>query len=140
LTRIHYGYHGDVLGGLGKMKVQTQDVQDKIDTFYNYLANHCEKMNYGSVKRGGCHIGSGAIESANKFIAIQGLNDQELGGISKTLITYSRSGARNITVLTIKLSKNTKGTTRKELKTKNIKEIFESFNRVGSGKSKGKDC
>lgn len=69
LTRIHYGYHEDVLGGLGKMKAQTQDVQDKIDTFYNYLANHCEKMNYGSVKRGGYHIGSGAIESANKFIS-----------------------------------------------------------------------
>lgn len=69
LTRIHYGYHEDVLGDLGKMKAQTQDVQDKIDTFYNYLANHCEKMNYGSVKRGGYHIGSGAIESANKFIS-----------------------------------------------------------------------
>lgn len=69
LTRIHYGYHEDVLGGLGKMKAQTQDVQDKIDTFYNYLTNHCEKMNYGSVKRGGYHIGSGAIESANKFIS-----------------------------------------------------------------------
>ncbi len=69
LTRIHYGYHGDVLSGLGKMKAQTQDVQAKINTFYNYLANHCEKMNYGSVKRGGYHIGSGAIESANKFIS-----------------------------------------------------------------------
>ena len=51
------------------MKAQNQEVQDKIDTFYNYLANHGEKMHYGSAKRGGYHIGSGAIESANKFIS-----------------------------------------------------------------------
>lgn len=69
LTRIHYGYHEDVLGGLRKMKAQTQDIQDTIDKFYNYLTNHCEKMDYSSAKRGGYHIGSGAIESANKFIS-----------------------------------------------------------------------
>lgn len=69
LARIYYGCHEDVLGGLGRMKAQTQEVQNKIDKFYNYLANHCEKMHYGSVKRGGYHIGSGAIESANKFIS-----------------------------------------------------------------------
>ena len=38
-------------------------------SFYNYLANHGEKMNYGSARRGGYHTGSGAIESANKFIS-----------------------------------------------------------------------
>ncbi len=51
------------------IKAQTQDVQDKINTFYYYLANHCEKMNYGSVKRIGYHFGSGAIENTNKFIS-----------------------------------------------------------------------
>ncbi|GAX61938.1 hypothetical protein SCALIN_C34_0095 [Candidatus Scalindua japonica] len=69
LTRIHFGDHEDVLGGLGKMKAQTQEVQDKIDKFYTYLTNHCEKMHYDTTKRGGYHIGSGAIESANKFIS-----------------------------------------------------------------------
>ncbi|MDR4503198.1 MAG: ISKra4 family transposase [Candidatus Scalindua sp.] len=69
LTRIYYGYHEEVLGGLGKMKARTQDIQDKIDKFYTYLTNHCEKMDYSSAKRGGYHIGSGAIESANKFIS-----------------------------------------------------------------------
>lgn len=69
MTRIYYGSHEDVLGGLGRMKAQTQEVQDKIDKFYKYLANHCEKMDYGSARRGGYHIGSGAIESANKFIS-----------------------------------------------------------------------
>ncbi len=69
LARIYYGSHEDVLGGLGRMKAQTQEVQDKIDKFYKYLSNHSEKMDYGSAKRGGYHIGSGAIESANKFIS-----------------------------------------------------------------------
>lgn len=69
LTRIYYGSHEDVLGGLGRMKAQTQEVQDKIDKFYTYLTNHGEKMDYGSARRGGYHIGSGAIESANKFIS-----------------------------------------------------------------------
>ena len=69
LTRIYYDCHEDVLGSLRRLKAQNQEVQDKIDTFYNYLVNHGEKMNYGSAKRGGYHIGSGAIESANKFIS-----------------------------------------------------------------------
>ena len=69
LTRIYYDCHEDVLSSLGKMKAQNQEVQDKIDTFYNYLAKHGKKMNYDSAKRGGYHIGSGAIESANKFIS-----------------------------------------------------------------------
>lgn len=69
LTRIYYNCHEDVLGGLRKMKAQNQEIQDKIDAFYNYLANHGEKMNYGSARRGGYHIGSGTIESSNKFIS-----------------------------------------------------------------------
>ncbi len=69
LARIYYGCHEDVLGGLQRMKAQTQEVQEKIDKFYNYLSNHGEKMDYSSAKRGGYHIGSGAIESANKFIS-----------------------------------------------------------------------
>jgi hypothetical protein len=38
-------------------------------TLLNYLPNHREKMDYGTARRGGYHIGSGAIESANKFIS-----------------------------------------------------------------------
>jgi len=40
LTLIYYDCHEDVLGSLRRMKAQNQEVQDKIDTFYNYLANH----------------------------------------------------------------------------------------------------
>ncbi len=42
-----------------------EDIYKKLE----YLANHGKKMNYDSAKRGGYHIGSGAIESANKFIS-----------------------------------------------------------------------
>lgn len=69
LTRIYYGYNSDVLRGLKNLKPQTEEVQEKIDKFYTYLSNHGHKMDYGSAKRGGYHIGSGAIESANKFIS-----------------------------------------------------------------------
>jgi len=69
LARIYYGCHEDVLGGLQRMKARTQEAQDEIDKFYNYLSNHGEKMDYSSAKRGGYHIGSGAIESSNKFIS-----------------------------------------------------------------------
>ncbi|MBE7445126.1 MAG: hypothetical protein HS132_07710 [Planctomycetia bacterium] len=68
MTRIYYDCHEDVLDSLRRMKAQNQEVQDKIDTFYKYLSNHGKKMNYGSAG-GGDHIGSGAIESANKFIS-----------------------------------------------------------------------
>jgi hypothetical protein len=33
-----------------------------------YLTKHKGRLDYGAAKRGGFHIGSGAIESANKFI------------------------------------------------------------------------
>jgi len=63
------GYHEEVPGGLGRMKAKTQEVQDIIDKFSRYLLNHGEKMDYDSARRGGYHICSGAIESANKFIS-----------------------------------------------------------------------
>lgn len=34
-----------------------------------YLSKHRGRLDYGTARRGGYHIGSGAIESANKFIA-----------------------------------------------------------------------
>lgn len=68
LTRIYFGHADNVLIGLSHMKGRTDIDQEKIDRFRTYLRNHCHQMNYDSLKRGGYHIGSGAIESANKFI------------------------------------------------------------------------
>ena len=69
LTRIYYGNNDDVLADLQRMKAQTKEPQKMIDKFYSYLTNHGDKMNYASAKRGGYQIGSGAIESSNKFIS-----------------------------------------------------------------------
>jgi hypothetical protein len=41
----------------------------KLAVFVQALSNHKDKVDYGSSRRGGYHIGSGGIESSNKFIA-----------------------------------------------------------------------
>ena len=69
LTNIYFGCHEEVLNELLSMKSEVEDGVEEIEKFYNYLKNNCSKMNYSSAKRGGYHIGSGAIESANKFIS-----------------------------------------------------------------------
>jgi len=69
LTRIYYDYLPDVINGLHKMKPKTNEAEEKISKLDNYLSNHGDKMNYGEAKRAGYHIGSGGIESSNKFIS-----------------------------------------------------------------------
>ena len=56
-----------VLAGLKRMKVEGK-VQDERDKLYNYLLKNIDKINYRKAKKGGFPIGSGAIESANRFI------------------------------------------------------------------------
>jgi len=68
LTRIFYGHMDDVISGLNRMKPTSTEARKKIEDAIRYLTNHKDKANYSSAKRGGYHIGSGAIESANKFI------------------------------------------------------------------------
>ncbi len=69
LTRIYYGNMRDVLTGLQNMKPKNEELRDKIDKLSNYLSDHENKTQYASAKRAGYHIGSGAIESSNKFIS-----------------------------------------------------------------------
>lgn len=57
------------LTGLKNMKPKTEELRDKIDKLSNYLSDHENKTQYASAKRAGYHIGSGAIESSNKFIS-----------------------------------------------------------------------
>jgi hypothetical protein len=52
-----------------RMKPQTDDAKDQIEKTLRYLDERKDMVNYGSLKRGGFHIGSGGIESSNKFIA-----------------------------------------------------------------------
>ncbi len=69
LSRIYWGYHDDVLSSLEMIKSTSEEAKEKTDVLYNYLSKHKGKMNYSSAKRAGYHIGSGAIETANKFIS-----------------------------------------------------------------------
>ena len=51
------------------MEPKTEETEEKITKLCNYLSDHENKTRYGAAKRAGYHIGSGAIESSNKFIS-----------------------------------------------------------------------
>ncbi len=57
-----------VIGGLKRMQPQSEEVKEKIRKTINYLSNNKERLNYWGARVGGYPIGSGGIESANRFI------------------------------------------------------------------------
>lgn len=57
-----------VLGGLRRMEPRNDDVKELIRKTINYLHNNRKRVHYKGDKIGGYPIGSGGIESANKFI------------------------------------------------------------------------
>ena len=57
-----------VIAGIKRMKPRSNEAKKKIASVVRYLSNHKERLNYGAARRAGYHIGSGAIENANKFI------------------------------------------------------------------------
>ncbi|MHC1727325.1 MAG: ISKra4 family transposase [Syntrophobacteraceae bacterium] len=68
ITRLFHNQKGHVLAGIKRMNATSPEAQKQIDTTLQYLTKHKNRLDYGAAKRGGFHIGSGAIESANKFI------------------------------------------------------------------------
>ncbi len=65
-------FHNDavqVIAGLKRMKCRSPEAQKNRDNLVGYLSNHKHRIDYGKCRRGGYPIGSGAIESANKFIS-----------------------------------------------------------------------
>jgi hypothetical protein len=60
---------GQIIAGIKRMKPNSEAAQEHIDKTAGYLEQRNEMVNYGALKRGGFHIGSGGIESSNKFIA-----------------------------------------------------------------------
>jgi hypothetical protein len=50
------------------MQPASPEAQEKIAEVIRYLSKRKDQVNYGSAKRAGYQLGSGAIESANKFI------------------------------------------------------------------------
>ena len=67
-TRLFHNNIDDVIRGLKIMQPASCEAEQKIADVIRYLSKRKDQVNYGSTKRAGYHIGSGAIESANKFI------------------------------------------------------------------------
>ena len=68
LTRLFHNQKTHVLAGIKRMKATSLEAGKQVEATLQYLTKHKNRLDYGVAKRGGFHIGSGAIESANKFI------------------------------------------------------------------------
>jgi len=69
MTRLHYkGGISHVIGGLKRMHTRDENAKKQIEKTITYLTNNEGPTGYKGVKIGGYPIGSGGIESANKFI------------------------------------------------------------------------
>jgi Uncharacterised protein family (UPF0236) len=68
LTRLYMGKLGTVLGGLRRMQPTSEEALKAIDNCWVYLNDHRGRTHYGKLRRGGYPLGSGGMESSNKFI------------------------------------------------------------------------
>ena len=68
LTRLYLGKVGQVLGGLRRMQPTSDEALKAIDNCWVYLHGHRRRTHYRTLRRGGYPLGSGGMESANKFI------------------------------------------------------------------------
>jgi Uncharacterised protein family (UPF0236) len=58
-----------IIADIKSLQPASDEAREQIDKTIGYLTERKDMINYGSLKRGGFHIGSGGIESSNKFIA-----------------------------------------------------------------------
>jgi hypothetical protein len=56
------------LGGLQHLKPHSEQAASEIAKLIDYLKKHLDRIDYQSFRKGGYPIGSGGIESSNKFI------------------------------------------------------------------------
>jgi hypothetical protein len=68
MTRLYLGKVGLVLGGLKRRQAQSDEAENAIANCWDYLDEHRGRTAYRKLRRGGYPLGSGGIESANKFI------------------------------------------------------------------------
>ena len=68
MTRLSLGKVGLVLGGLRRMQAQSDEAAKAIANCWDYLDEHRGRTHYRHLRRGGYPLGSGGIESSNKFI------------------------------------------------------------------------
>ena len=69
LTRLFSNNIEQIIAGIKRMKPCSDLAKEQIDKTIGYLSERTDKVDYGKLKRGGYHIGSGGIESSNKFIS-----------------------------------------------------------------------
>ena len=58
-----------IIAGIKRMTPSSDTAEEQIKKTISYLCDRKEKFEYGWLRRGGYNIGSGGIESSNKFIA-----------------------------------------------------------------------
>ena len=68
MTRLYLGKVGLVLRGLKRMQAQSDEAEKAIANCWDYLDEHRGRTVYQKLRRGGYPLGSGGIESSNKFI------------------------------------------------------------------------
>lgn len=68
MTRLSLGKVGVVLGGLKRMQAPSDEAAKAIANCWDYLHEHRGRTTYHKLRRGGYPLGSGGIESSNKFI------------------------------------------------------------------------
>jgi hypothetical protein len=68
MARLFYAEVDNVIWGLERMKPRNDAAEEEIRKLIGYLANNRERIHYRGDRIGGYPIGSGGIESANKFI------------------------------------------------------------------------
>jgi hypothetical protein len=69
ITRLFYAEVDNVIWGLQRMKPRDNLAAQEIRKLIGYLKNNRERIHYNGDRIGGYPIGSGGIESANKFIS-----------------------------------------------------------------------
>jgi Uncharacterised protein family (UPF0236) len=68
MTRLYLGKVDLVLRGLKRMQAQSDEAAKAITNCWDYLNEHRGRTTYHKLRRGGYPLGSGGIESSNKFI------------------------------------------------------------------------
>lgn len=68
-VRLFHNNISHIIAGLNRMKCKTAEVRAEKAKLVNYLKKNQDRVEYGRLRRGGYPLGSGAIESANKFIS-----------------------------------------------------------------------
>lgn len=68
MSRLFFGDTESVIWGLQRMSVKSEKEAEEIRLLVGYLRTNAKRIDYNKARRGQYPIGSGGIESANKFI------------------------------------------------------------------------